>query len=162
MTTFRDVSAITANSVSKAILRPALDEFLRKNVDVLNKELFYFPSFEFVTSYFVDPFGEDNRHLSREVPIRIVNFFVGHYCAGNLEQGNVTVPRNEGAKEFIMSENEQMHELISRIAELENNCVDLQRICDERQHVIDGLKQTTDERLGLIMELDKAIKRITR
>lgn len=165
MTTFRPVSAITANSVSKAILRAALDEFLRQNEDVLNKELFYFPSYEFVTSYFVDPFGEDNRHLAQEVPTRIVNFFVSHYCENTCLPQSVPTPLAAGKsinateqEEFIMSDNDQIYELITRISELENNSINLQHICDERQHVIDGLKQAADERLDLIKKLDKALK----
>ncbi|MEP7068175.1 MAG: GSCFA domain-containing protein, partial [Usitatibacter sp.] len=62
--TFRPVSAITANSVSKAILRAALDEFLRDRWDLVNRELFYFPSYEIVHDFFRDPFEEDNRHVA--------------------------------------------------------------------------------------------------
>lgn len=165
-TTFRPVSAITANSVSKAILRSALDEFLRQNKEVLNKELFYFPSYEFVTSYFVDPFGEDNRHLAQEVPARIINFFVSHYCEKTCQSQSTTsrsfsVGKSIDAtsqEEFIMSENDQIYELIARISDLENKCVHLQQICDDRQHVIDGLKQAADERLELINKLDRERK----
>ena len=51
--TFRPISAFTANSVSKSILRAALDEFLRNHSQKLNNTLFYFPSYEFVMEYFI-------------------------------------------------------------------------------------------------------------
>jgi hypothetical protein len=166
MTTFRPVSAITANSVSKAILRAALDEFLRKNGDVLNKELFYFPSYEFVTSYFIDPFGEDNRHLAQEVPARIINFFVSHYCENSCHPQSEIVSlagekiiHSSAQEGLIMSENDQVHELLTRISQLENNSITLQHICNERQQLIDGLKQVADERLDLINKLDKELRR---
>jgi len=50
--TFRPVGCITANSVSKAILRAALDEMLREAGDALNRSLFYWPSYEIVTDLF--------------------------------------------------------------------------------------------------------------
>jgi hypothetical protein len=44
-------------------------------------------------------------------------------------------------------------ELLVRIAELEEDAGQLQRICDERQRVIDELKQAADERLRLVETL---------
>jgi hypothetical protein len=42
------------------------------------------------------------------------------------------------------------------VAELEEDIGELQRICDERQVVMDGLKQAADERLALVEKLHAA------
>jgi hypothetical protein len=166
-TTFRPVSAITANAVSKAILRAALDEFLRNHEAILNKQLFYFPSYEMVTSFFLDPFLEDNRHLAPIVPGSIIAFFAKYFCEPSLIQRNVgslsNIPGGE-MQEHVMrhaaagNEGAQPRELLVRIAELEDEKITLQKICDERQHVINGLEQAADERLELIRRLDKELR----
>ncbi len=78
--TFRPVSCITANSVSKSVLRVALDEFIRANSG--DKRLFYFPSFEIVKDYFRDPFRGDNRHVRGTVVNEIMDNFAAHYLLG--------------------------------------------------------------------------------
>lgn len=77
LATFRPVSCVTANSVSKAILRVAIDEFFRANTH--DTRLHYFPSYEIVTNYFRDPFRGDNRHVRLDVVERIMNEFAQHY-----------------------------------------------------------------------------------
>ena len=164
-TTFRPISAISANSVSKAILRVALDEFLRRHNDLLNKELFYFPSYEFVMNYFIDPFREDNRHLAPIVPGMIISFFVEHYCDASLDAGRQpdSLTSLSGGKVVervmqhasIVSEDHGARELLVRISELEEDVIELQGICDARQHVIDELDKAAKERLGLIEELQR-------
>lgn len=76
--TFRPVSCVTANSVSKAVLRVAVDELMRENAD--DQGLFYFPSYEIVTSYFRDPYELDNRHIRPAVVTTIMESFVRHYA----------------------------------------------------------------------------------
>jgi hypothetical protein len=76
--TFRPVSCSTANSVSKAILRSALDEFLRHNDH--DDNLYYWPSYEIVTDFFVDAYLEDRRHIRPEVVKTIMNLFTKYYC----------------------------------------------------------------------------------
>jgi hypothetical protein len=78
MATFRPISCLTASSVSKAILRAALDEFLRNHAEDPN--LYYFPSYEIVKEFVVDPFKEDNRHPKPEVISMIMETFEKHYC----------------------------------------------------------------------------------
>ena len=76
--TFRDQSCITANAVSKSILRVAIDNVLnefRKNDDI-----FYFPSYEITNYYFADPFEIDNRHLKEKNIIKIIKLFEKNYC----------------------------------------------------------------------------------
>lgn len=87
--TFRPVSCMSANSVSKSILRAALDEFYRDNWSDVNTKLFYFPSYEIVTELFFQKFKEDNRHPKDEIIAMIMNLFEYYYCdttMGNVEQ----------------------------------------------------------------------------
>jgi hypothetical protein len=76
--TFRPVSCITANSVSKAILRVAIDEFMRSST--CDENVFYFPSYEIVTGYLRDPYGEDNIHLTQEAYNLVMDAFMASYC----------------------------------------------------------------------------------
>jgi hypothetical protein len=75
--TFRPVSCISANSVSKAVLRVAIDELVRSGSG--GSDLFYFPSYEIVTGYFRNPYGLDNRHVRPEVVNTIMEAFSRHY-----------------------------------------------------------------------------------
>jgi len=80
--TFRDVSCLTANHVSKSILRAALDEFLRDNQAAVNQSLFYFPSMEIVQFGFADPWGLDCRHPSNSVLDTVMKTFEASFCVG--------------------------------------------------------------------------------
>ncbi len=75
--TFRPVSCVTANSVSKASLRVAVDELMRDHSS--DRKLFYFPSYEIVKDVITDPYDEDLRHIKPEVVATIMNFFARHY-----------------------------------------------------------------------------------
>ncbi len=78
MATFRPVSCLTASSVSKAILRSAIDQLMREfGTDA---GLFYFPSYEIVKDFFVDPYMDDNRHPRFEVVRFVLETFERHYC----------------------------------------------------------------------------------
>jgi hypothetical protein len=59
--TFRNMSCISANSVSKATLRVAIDEAVRET----QTEVYYWPSYEFVLEYFNRPWSPDRRHVKR-------------------------------------------------------------------------------------------------
>ena len=78
MATFRPQSCITANSISKSILRVALDNLMTKNSDRNN--LYYFPSYEITKEFFIDPFKEDNTHLKEEFIMKIMEIFEKNYC----------------------------------------------------------------------------------
>lgn len=80
--TFRDISCLTANNVSKAILRAALDEFLRDNQEAINQTLFYFPSMEIVQFGFADPWGLDCRHPTSSVLDTVMRTFEASFCVG--------------------------------------------------------------------------------
>jgi len=75
--TFRPVTCITANTVSKSILRVAVDETYRELNDSL---LHYFPSYEVVREGFPDPYTEDNRHVRPEIIKFMMEQFVKYYC----------------------------------------------------------------------------------
>ncbi|HZT26074.1 MAG TPA: GSCFA domain-containing protein [Pseudolabrys sp.] len=79
MATFRPVSCLTANSVSKAILRVAIDECMRQ--DVQDSQMFYFPSYEIVNELFTNQRGEDNRHIRPEIIDFVMQTFCRFYCA---------------------------------------------------------------------------------
>ncbi len=159
--TFRPVSAISANSASKAILRAALDEFLRES-GVLNSELFYFPSYEIVHDFFRDPFEIDNRHVTAYVAAQVVRCFATHFCDRSVLEaalgktpGDPAGERRRfaggpGSEEAMPLRDEQG----ARIADLEAQVAELQRVCKERLEVIDGLNAAAEERLALIRRLD--------
>ncbi len=76
--TFRDVSCITANSVSKATLRVAVDEVLREVRQ--DGHLFYWPSYELVTDVFRSPYRADRRHVRPVVLNYIMRLFETAWC----------------------------------------------------------------------------------
>ena len=78
--TFRPVSCMTANSVSKASLRVAIDEIMRAHED--DNRLHYFPSYEIVTAFLPDPLGDDLRHPRPETVDFIMATFERHYLRG--------------------------------------------------------------------------------
>lgn len=166
--TFRPISAFTGNSVSKAILRASLDEFLRNHSDQLHKNLFYFPSFEFVNDYFLDPFEHDDRHVSTTVAASIIRFFVKNYCAIEMiersGQSLVGLDAGEHLEQFIqqsriVSIEDRSGALLARISELESKVSELQKVCDERLAIITELDTAARERLDIINVLDAEVKR---
>ena len=83
--TFRDISCITANSVSKSILRASLDEFMRNKASENRNNLFYFPSFEIISELFYEKFLEDNRHPKPEIIELIMTMFEGSFCNSEVD-----------------------------------------------------------------------------
>ncbi|HEY0613460.1 MAG TPA: GSCFA domain-containing protein [Candidatus Elarobacter sp.] len=77
--TFRPISCVTANAVSKATLRVALDEVMRECSG--DRRVFYYPAYEIVREAFGDPFLDDNRHLQPHVVQAVVRTFERAYCA---------------------------------------------------------------------------------
>jgi GSCFA family protein len=77
--TFRPVSCITANSVSKAILRAAIDEVYR---DVGHEgKLFYWPSYEIVEQAFgAGKYTPDRRHIRVPILDYVMALFESNYC----------------------------------------------------------------------------------
>lgn len=71
--TFRPISCMTANSVSKASLRVAIDEVMRELTD--DDKLHYYPSYEIATAFLEDAFGADLRHPRPETVDFIMQTF---------------------------------------------------------------------------------------
>ena len=151
-TTFRPVSPITANTASKAAVRAALDEFLRARGDDLNRIYFYFPSYELVNALPSDPFLSDNRHLQDSVIDMVLDFFARTYTQAGREASQAGVPLD-----WPKASAESAY-----IAQLEARNAELQKTCDERLQVIEGLKRACDERLALIEQLHRAAERATQ
>jgi GSCFA family len=146
--TYRPVSAVTANCASKAILRAALDEFLRAHWDEVNRNYFYFPSYEIVTELIGEPFRADMIHLYPHVPERLLALFAAHYTS--IAQ-DTDFPAGEGSES----------DLRRVVLTLESKVEELQRVCDERMVVIEGLDKAARERLELIVGLDAELRRHT-
>jgi hypothetical protein len=80
--TFRPVSCITANSVSKSIMRAALDEAYRE----INEPqgFYYWPSYEIVMDVFADRWREDRRHVKKPILDFIMTLFETAWCRDSM------------------------------------------------------------------------------
>ena len=76
MATFRPISCLTANAVSKAVLRVAIDQIMSEG----RADVHYYPSYEMVTGASFDPLEEDNRHPRQDVIGAVMACFERHYC----------------------------------------------------------------------------------
>jgi hypothetical protein len=87
--TFRDVSCITANSVSKAVLRVAIDEVLR----AVGHEgvLHYWPSYEIVTDVLKSPYKADRRHITGPAVEFIMTLFEHAWCSDGAPKPSLAV-----------------------------------------------------------------------
>jgi hypothetical protein len=146
--TFRPVSPVTANAASKAIVRAALDEFLRGRGDDLNRIYFYYPGYELVTSMISNPFQPDNQHVYDYVVDFVLDLFARTFTSTGQAADTGPVSRTKWPR--IADENAQLSELEQRNAAL-------QMACDERLGVIEELKRVCDERLALIEKLHAAL-----
>ena len=79
--TFRPISCITASTVSKAILRTAIDVLHR---EVTDSNFYYFPAYEVVKEGFVFGFGEDRRHPDVHVLDCNMKAFERYFCKTGL------------------------------------------------------------------------------
>ena len=145
--TFRPISAVTANSASKAILRASVDEFLRAHPDEVGQTYFYFPSYELVTDVAPEPFTRDNRHVYRSVVDRTLALFTRFYTS------LADAPPTPGEVAPEEHPEDGSEELLETIRQLEASNAALQDVCDERQRVIEELDAAARERLALIERL---------
>ena len=76
--TFRDVSCLTANSVSKSVLRVAIDELMRETRE--EGALYYWPSYEIITDVFRLPYRGDRRHPKGPTLDYIMTLFEHVWC----------------------------------------------------------------------------------
>ncbi|MBL0373214.1 GSCFA domain-containing protein [Rhizobium sp. KVB221] len=82
--TFRPNSCMTANSVSKSILRAALDEVLRERSE--EEFAYYWPSYEIVLDLFENVWLEDRRHVKKEVLDFVMTLFESVWCKNSTLQ----------------------------------------------------------------------------
>jgi hypothetical protein len=82
--TYRPVSCVVADSVSKARLRVAIDTFCSRHSEVV-----YMPSYEIVTKLTQNPYGPDNRHVREEVVARVMRTFMANYGPESMRSGNI-------------------------------------------------------------------------
>jgi hypothetical protein len=137
LATFRDQSAITANQVSKATLRAALDEFLSDVVTRSRDRYAYFPAYELAFNLFDNPFGPDNRHVRVEVATTILGIFSSLYT--DLPNVTGTEQRAEG----------RASSLTRRVQELERELV-------QKEAIIRDLDAAARARLAIIEQLTPA------
>lgn len=112
--TFRPVSCITASSVSKAILRVAVDEVMRAHSD--DPHLFYWPSYEIVKDYCPDPYLDDNRHPRPEVIDLIMRTFASHYLLDPYADEQIARIAEEG-RHWLRSLGDIPEDAVARLAE---------------------------------------------
>ncbi|MCS0504131.1 GSCFA domain-containing protein [Ancylobacter mangrovi] len=77
--TFRPVACLSANAVSKATIRSAVDEFMLETAPA-DDRLFYFPSYDIVMYAFNNQWTEDRRHVYRHILNFNMKIFEHYYC----------------------------------------------------------------------------------
>lgn len=87
--TFRPISCHAANSVSKAILRAAVDQLYRDQLAKDGKAFYYFPSYEVVTCLFNHPWTDDRRHIYPHVLDFNMTIFEHYFCASGVTEAEV-------------------------------------------------------------------------
>lgn len=132
--TFRDQSPITANQVSKAILRVALDEFNCDPAIQTKSRYHYFPSYELVFHLFDHPFLPDNRHIRPEVASRILDIFRASYT--DLPVAERHIPDGDG---HVAALEAQVREMQGQLMAKERVIRELDQAACERQEIIDQL-----------------------
>jgi hypothetical protein len=90
ITTFRPISCVTANTVSKSLIRAALDETIRELSEESRQTVYYFPAFELVNECFPNRFVDDGRHLHPMIVPSIMRLFEATFC-----QTDVTIEEAE-------------------------------------------------------------------
>jgi hypothetical protein len=131
LATFRDQSPVTANAVSKATLRAALDEFLSDARIQARGRYYYFPSYELAFNLFDNPFGPDNRHVRPEVAETILQTFSSMYT----DIPHAVDPPTQRE---------------TRAASLERKIFQLERDLEKKESVIRELDAAARERLAII------------
>ncbi len=104
--TFRDVACATANSVSKARLRSAIDEVHQAAND---PRFFYFPSYEVVINGFSAPFHDDLRHPRPHVIDANMKAFERFFCSTTMTKEDYMAAMAEAraADTFLVSADEE-------------------------------------------------------
>jgi len=83
--TFRPIACTSADAVSKAALRSALDEFLRE-AQPQDPRLHYFPSYEIALRAFEHPYRADRRHIHEHILNLNMTVFERYYCKDSVSE----------------------------------------------------------------------------
>jgi hypothetical protein len=142
--TFRPISSVTANAASKAIIRAALDEFLRLHADEVGTRLFYFPSYEMMMDVYRRPFVADNMHPEDVAISRVLALFASAYTSLAEGEGLTSLPE---LREAITSDAQQQALRFSLAS-------------SEKEIEIRNLSKALDERLRVIEVLDAEVQRL--
>jgi 2-polyprenyl-3-methyl-5-hydroxy-6-metoxy-1,4-benzoquinol methylase len=137
--TFRNQSAVTANQVSKAILRAALDEFIGDSAIVRKARYHYFPSYELVHHLFEHPFLPDNRHIRPDVAETVLSIFSNLYT--DLPAKETRLP---GKNAHVALLQERIRGLEDELKAKERVIRDLDRAARERLALINRLTNTEE------------------
>jgi hypothetical protein len=86
--TFRPVSCMSANSISKASLRIAIDRLLPEGS--LDGRAFYWPSYEIVMDGFLRKWEPDRRHVKRPILDFIMTLFEKAWCKDGVSDANLS------------------------------------------------------------------------
>lgn len=134
LATFRNQSPITANQVSKSILRVSLDSFMTNFAIVASGRYFYFPSYELAFGLFGNPFEADNRHVRPDVASAILDIF---------RMAFTDIPGDQSISPVAAPE-EALQAQVCR----------LKKEMQDKENVIQELRQTAEERLAIIRSLE--------
>jgi GSCFA family len=100
--TFRPVSCVSADAVSKAILRAAIDTLYRE-VHARDERFFYFPSYEIVTRGFRRSYMADLRHVQLHVLETNMKSFERYFCqTGMTDQSLLAAIETALAKDVML------------------------------------------------------------
>src|SRR6185437_3960544 len=81
--TFRNVPCISANAVSKSILRVAVDELYRE-ISPADPALFYFPSYDVIMYLFRNAWELDRRHVRPKFLDFNMMIFERYFCQSDV------------------------------------------------------------------------------
>lgn len=153
--TFRPVSCLTANLVSKSIIRAALDEFLRENENEINDRLFYFPSMELVMLGFIDPWDKDARHPQSYAIDTVMKAFEAAFCHDSTSIDDVNrelqMYRIKNTRDIVRREGDAEEQTeILKLAKKANRQSKLARSeAKDRQAILGGVAK------GIVTEEDR-------
>jgi len=135
LATFRNQSPITANQVSKSILRVSLDSFMTSSTVIGSGRYFYFPSYELVFGLFGNPFEADNRHIRPEVADTVLEIFRMAYT---------DIPSDKSISSAALPEDTMRSQIRALKEEIQ-----------AKENVIQELRKAADDRLAIIQSLDR-------
>jgi hypothetical protein len=137
--TFRNQSAISANLISKSILRVAIDDFINDEAIMQTSRYFYFPSYELIYGLFDKPLLPDNFHVRPDVIHSVLEIFKSLYT--DLPAVNKPPP----AKTYIEDLEEQVRTMNAELLAKELVIRELDTAARERLEILQRLSGNTGQ-----------------